>query len=119
MKKFDGENILKLRMMETTDKLLSTEPGTIEQSLLFLEFYLFERFRLLHLVKECDYEDPDEYARWRFLTKKLKLVERKIAEEKEQISIFEEITNQNLTQSSDKCKIYNMEKYKKGEDDVE
>ena len=103
-------------MMETTDKLLLAEPGTIEQSLLFLELFLFERFRLLHLIKECDYED--DYGQWRFLTKKLKDVEMKIAEEREQISIYEEITSQNLTQSSSECTIYNMNDYKKGEDHV-
>lgn len=116
MKNFDGENILKLRMLKTTDKLLSTEPGTIEQSLLFLEFYLFERFRLLHLLKDCDHQSDHEH--WRFLSKQLKMCENKIAEEKEQIAIFEEITDQNLTEHGGECKVYDMDHYKKGENYV-
>ena len=109
MKKFDGENILKLRMMETTDKLLLAEPGTIEQSLLFLEFFLFERFRLIHMIRECDYEE--DYGRWKFLTKQLKSIESKIEEEKHQISIYEEITEQSLTGSKEECKIFNIDDY--------
>ena len=116
MKKLDGENILKLRMMETTDKLLLAEPGTIEQSLLFLEFYLFERFRLIHMIRECDHEE--DYDRWKFLTNQLKVVEEKISEERDQISIFEEITEQSLTGSDEECKIFNIQEHNKGDKDV-
>ena len=104
-------------MMETTDKLLSAEPGTIEQSLLFLEFYLFERFRLIHMIRKCDHDE--NYDRWKFLTNQLKAVEKKISEEKDQISIFEEITEQSLTGSDEECKIFNIQEHNIGDKDVQ
>lgn len=102
-----------MRMIETTDKLFLAEPGTIEQSLLFLEFYLFERFRLVHMIKKCDH--AENYDRWKFLTNQLKVVEEKISEERDQISIFEEITEQSLTGSNEECKIFNIQEHNKGD----
>ena len=101
-----------MRMRRTTDKLLSTEFGTIEQTLLFIEFYLFERFRITNLIKECA---PAETERLSFLNKKLLEIEDKIACEKEDILIYEELVNECLTDGKEECKIYNISDYVKGE----
>ena len=113
MKEFDGENILKLRMRETTDRLLMAEPGTIDQTLLFLEFYLFERFRIVNLLNEIE-EPEDDFGRWHFLRSKLREIEHKIEEEKAEITFYEEVTNESLTEHNEECKIFKIEDYKKG-----
>ena len=113
MKKLDIENILRRRMMETSDKLFVTEPGTIEQSLLFLEFYSYERFRLLKMIEKVSKEG--NYSRWKFLNKKLTEAEDKIRLEKADIMLYEQLTNENLTGTAKDCKIYSINNYQKEE----
>ena len=48
-KESDTKNLLRLKMLRTSDELLLAEPGTIEQSVLFLEFYSYERLSLIHI----------------------------------------------------------------------
>ena len=110
MKKSDIENILKRKMLTTSDNLLLAEPGTIEQSLLFLEFYSYERFRIVKMLETCN--KTDEMQRWTFLRSKLLEVERKISDEREDIMLYEKVTNYNLTGTIKDCKIYNMEEHR-------
>ena len=109
MKKSAIENILRIKMLRTSDELLLAEPGTIEQSLLFLEFYSYERFRLVKMIEVCD--KVEDYQRWRFLNKKLTEIEKKIRQEKADIMLYENITNVDLTETVEDCKIYNIDDY--------
>ncbi len=109
MKKSAIENILRIKMLRTSDELLLAEPGTIEQSLLFLEFYSYERFRLVKMIEVCD--KVEDYQRWRFLNKKLMEIEKKIRQEKADIMLYENITNVDLTETVEDCKIYNIDDY--------
>tara|TARA_B100001094_G_C17597518_1_gene514953 strand:- start:197 stop:544 length:348 start_codon:yes stop_codon:yes gene_type:complete len=113
VKKLDIENILKRRMLKTTDELFLAEPGTIEQSLLFLEFYCYERFRLLKMIEKVNKEE--NHSRWKFLNKKLAEAEDKIRLEKADIMLYEQLTNENLTDTTKDCKIYNINNYQKEE----
>jgi hypothetical protein len=99
--------------METSDKLFVTEPGTIEQSLLFLEFYSYERFRLLKMIEKTS--KSEDCSRWRFLNKKLAEAEDKIRLEKADIILYEQVTNENLTGTTKDCKIYSINNYQKKE----
>ena len=109
MKKSAIENILRIKMLRTSDELLLAEPGTIEQSLLFLEFYSYERFRLVKMIEVCD--KVEDYQRWRFLNKKLMEIEKKIRQEKADIMLYENITNMDLTETVEDCKIYSIDDY--------
>ena len=109
MKKSVIENILRIKMLRTSDELLLAEPGTIEQSLLFLEFYSYERFRLLKMIEVCD--KVGNYERWRFLNKKLDQVEDKLRQEKADILLYESMMNTDLTETVKDCKIYNIDDY--------
>ena len=109
MKKSVIENILRIKMLRTSDELFLAEPGTIAQSLLFLEFYSYERFRLVKMIEVCD--KADNYERWRFLNKKLAQVEDKLRQEKADIMLYENVTSINLTETVKDCKIYNIDDY--------
>ena len=75
MARTDIENILRLKMLKTSDELLLAEPGTIEQSVLFLEFYSYERFRIVKMIEKCNKEE--DLSRWQFLNEKLVEIEKR------------------------------------------
>jgi len=115
MARTDIENILRLKMLKTSDELLLAEPGTIEQSVLFLEFYSYERFRIVKMIEKCSKEE--DLSRWQFLNEKLVEIEKKIIEEKADIMLYEQVTNMDLTGATKDCKIYSINDYhnKEGE----
>ena len=109
MKKSVIENILRIKMLRTSDELFLSEPGTTEQSLLFLEFYSYERFRLVKMLEVCD--KVEEYERWKFIKKKIKEIEKKIRREKAEVMLYENLAIENLTETVKECKIYNIKDY--------
>ena len=113
MKETDTENLLRLKMLRTSDELFLVEPGTIEQSVLFLELFSYERFRISKLLERSDREE--NFSRWKFLNEKLAEIEKKILQEKADIMLYEQVTSNTLIGPTKDCKIYSINDYQQKE----
>ncbi|MBM89177.1 MAG: hypothetical protein CMQ41_12450 [Gammaproteobacteria bacterium] len=79
-------NLFSKRKMELAYEILDTDPNSLYQSILFLELYSMEAFRVEELLRHTDKGDPHYLD---FVKERDRLLQR-IDEEKERITFMGE-----------------------------
>ena len=90
-------NLFSKRKMEIACEILDTDPNSLYQSILFLELYSMEAFRVEELLRHTDKGDPHYLD---FLKERDRLLQR-IEEEKERITFMGEEDDFDTTEFTD------------------
>jgi len=75
-------NLFSKRKMELAGEIMDTEPNSLYQSILWLELYSMEAFRVDELLRYCDEGDPHYYD---LIREQSRLMDR-VEEEKKNIT---------------------------------
>ncbi len=92
-------NLFSKRKMELAYEIMDTDPNSLYQSILFLELYSMEAFRIEELLRYTDEGDLNYYD---FLKEKARLLQR-IEEEKERITLMGDEDDFDTTEFTDGC----------------
>lgn len=90
-------NLFSKRKMELSYEIMDTDPNSLYQSILFLELYSLEAFRVDELLRYTDEGDPHYYD---FVKEKSRLLQR-IEEEKERITLMGQEDDFDTTEFTD------------------